>query len=96
MSRPTKFLTALALSIGLAACGAYALDATEKLAAEAGARQFAERAGGTYTGCSGQDSDRDGYVTCEVKLPGATATVRVDASLLCSYKAASVGCKRKG
>lgn len=76
-------------SITLAGCGPYALDTAERSTAELGARDYAERAGGSFISCSGQDSDRDGYVTCGVKLQTGPQ------DLVCSYKANARGCKRK-
>ncbi len=84
-------LTIYAMAFGfvLSACsgGPYALNEEESLKAEAGARDFAERSGGKYISCSGQDSDKDGYVTCTVKVDDGTKDVT------CGYK--SRGCKSK-
>lgn len=82
-------LAALALaSFGLLArCGPYSLQPSEALLTEAGARDFAERQGGKFLACSGQDSDGDSYVTCTVDKGGK------EEELLCSY--ASRGCKKK-
>ena len=76
----------------LAACGPYQLDAAERQTAELGARDHADRSQSDYVGCSGQDSDKDGYVTCETR---ARAAGHASTEILCSYKAGSRGCKRK-
>ena len=83
--------------LALAACGGpTTLKPDQQQAAELGARQYAERAGADFVACSGQDSDKDGYVSCSIKSranPGAMSEI------LCSYKnggaAMSAGCKRK-
>lgn len=81
-----------ASAIGLSACGGpYQLTPSQQSTAELGARDYAERLGGTFISCSGQasDRDRDGYVTCGVSLKGSPA------DLLCSFKENTRGCKRK-
>lgn len=78
-----------ASALTLAACGSYQLNPAEQSTAELGARDYAERAGGSFISCSGQDSDRDGYVTCGAALK----TGPLD--LVCSYKDNARGCKRK-
>ena len=82
-------LCATAFGLVLNACGGgpYALNEEEALKAEAGARDFAERSGGKFISCSGQDSEQDGYVTCTVQLD----TTMQD--IVCAYKAR--GCKTK-
>ncbi|MCP4409695.1 MAG: hypothetical protein GY807_18500 [Gammaproteobacteria bacterium] len=67
--------------------GPYALNEEEALKAEAGARDFAERSGGKYISCSGQDSEKDGYVTCSVDADAGPKDIA------CAYK--SRGCKSK-
>lgn len=76
----------------LAACsgGPYVLNEEETLKAEAGARDFAERSGGKYISCSGQDSDKDGYVTCTIQ---ADADKKSTTDITCAYK--TRGCKSK-
>lgn len=86
-----KFI-AIALFLGLAACGRpYNLNAAESGTAELGAREYAERSHMTFTGCSGQDSDKDGYVTCGMTDPQTKAHI----DIVCSYQANAKGCKRK-
>lgn len=77
--------------IALAACGPYQLSASERQAAELGARQYASLAGGEFVSCSGQDSDKDYYVTCSIK---DKATSKIN-ELLCSYSDNATGCKQK-
>ena len=82
-------LCTMAFGIALVACsgGPYALNEEESLKAEAGARDFAERSGGKFISCSGQDSERDGYVTCTVEVDSTTKNIA------CTYK--TRGCKSK-
>lgn len=83
-----SIICGMALGFALASCsGPYALNEEEMLKAEAGARDFAERSGGKYISCSGQDSDKDGYVTCIVRLDNSSQEIT------CAYKAR--GCKIK-
>lgn len=73
----------------LAACGGpYQLEPQERDTTELGAVKFSQAAGYTFISCSGQDSDRDKYVTCTMKKPDGNMT-----EALCSYKGA--GCKVK-
>lgn len=74
--------------VSLVGCGPYQLSPSEKDTTELGALKFATALGGTFVGCSGQDSDGDKYVTCTVKLPDATIK-----EILCAYN--SAGCKEK-
>lgn len=85
-----KKLLALTACLALAACGPYQLTPDEQGRAELGARDFAERSGGSFISCSGQDSDKDGYVTCSTNLKNGEG-----AELVCSYGTVR-GCKRKG
>jgi hypothetical protein len=80
---------AIAFGLTLTSCGGgpYALNEEESLKAEAGARDFAERSGGKFISCSGQDSESDGYVTCTVKEDTGTKDIT------CAYK--TRGCKGK-
>jgi hypothetical protein len=79
---------AMAFGFVLTSCGGpYALDGEESLKAEAGARDFAERSGGKFISCSGQDSDNDGYVTCTVQVDTGSKDIT------CAYK--TRGCKGK-
>jgi len=84
-----RFLTPPILALfglfALVACGAYQLSEVEKLRVGAAAGDYAARAATRLVGCSGQDSDRDGYVTCDLGD---------GASIVCSY-GAEPGCKRK-
>jgi hypothetical protein len=82
-------LCATAFGLVLNACGGgpYALNEEEALKAEAGARDFAERSGGKFISCSGQDSEQDGYVTCSVQVDTRMQDIT------CAYK--SRGCKSK-
>ena len=79
----------MAIGFALTACsgGPYALNEEESLKAEAGARDFAERSGGKFISCSGQDSEKDGYVTCTVQVDDGTKDIA------CAYK--TRGCKSK-
>lgn len=90
MKRHVLMLAGLTALSALAACGdgAYQLTSTEVSVAQNGARDFADRAGGKFLSCSGQDSNGDSYVTCSV-----TSSAGAEEELLCSYK--SQGCKRK-
>jgi hypothetical protein len=84
--------TALAIGVGLslAACEPYQLSRPEQNTAEIGARQYAERLGYQFIGCSGQDSDGDSYVTCSLSNKSNNPV-----PLLCSYANSSAGCKLK-
>lgn len=84
-----SILYTLGFFIILASCGGgpYALNETETLKAEAGARDFAERSGGKFISCSGQDSESDGYVTCTVQTDAGSKDIA------CAYK--TRGCKSK-
>ena len=72
----------------LAGCGSYVLTEQQRQTAEIGARDFADRSGGRFVSCSGQDSDGDGYVTCAIQTAAAASE-----DIVCAY--ASRGCKRK-
>ena len=82
-------LCAVTFGCALSACsgGPYALNEEETLKAEAGARDFAERSGGKFISCSGQDSERDGYVTCTLQVN------KQSKDIACAYK--TRGCKSK-
>ena len=85
------FLTATAAALSLAACGGpYALTTQEKMVADNGALSYFQSEGGQANPCSPSDSDSDGYVTCEGIGKDGKAV-----ALLCSYKGAQSGCKRK-
>ncbi len=73
--------------IVITACGKHDLTSDESLRAETGARDFAERATGKFISCSGEDSDRDGYVTCTIEV---NKTMQ---DIACAYK--TRGCKKK-
>ena len=77
---------AMAIGFALTACsgGPYALNEEESLKAEAGARDFAERSGGKFISCSGQDSETDGYVTCTVQVDEGSKDIA------CAYKTRGV------
>jgi len=77
-------------SLLLVACGQSESDivANAKTNAEAYAKNLG--AGGKVLSCSSQDSDNNGYVSCDIqKGDGTTAPVE------CSYKRGSSGCKAK-
>jgi hypothetical protein len=80
---------AMVFGFALTSCsgGTYALNEEESLKAEAGARDFAERSGGKFISCSGQDSEKDGYVTCTVQVDKGSNDIA------CAYK--TRGCKSK-
>ena len=82
-------ICAIAFGFALTSCGGspYALNEEESLKAEAGARDFAERSGGKFISCSGQDSEKDGYVTCTVQVEAQSKDIN------CAYK--TRGCKGK-
>lgn len=82
-----KYLALAGLAL-LVACGAYTLTTEEAMRTQLGARDYADREGGKFLSCSGQDSDGDKYVTCTVQDKSGA-----DKALLCSY--ASQGCKPK-
>lgn len=81
----TQALALMVVLLLLTACGPYQLQEVEKLRVGAAAGDYAARSGTTLTGCSGQDSDRDGYVTCDLGD---------GSSIACSY-GSEPGCKRK-
>jgi hypothetical protein len=75
--------------IALAGCGGpYTLTPAERDTTELGAVKFSQAAGYTFVSCSGQDSDRDSYVTCTMKKPEGNMF-----EALCSYTGS--GCKAK-
>ena len=82
-------ICAIAFGFALTSCGGspYALNEEESLKAEAGARDFAERSGGKFISCSGQDSEKDGYVSCTVQVDEGSKDIA------CAYK--TRGCKSK-
>lgn len=90
------FITLCAVGM-LAGCGGpYALTDAEKTTAELGARDYADRDRARFVSCSGQDSDRDGYITCTIAHAGAAAAdAGRNEDVLCSYKNGARGCKRK-
>ena len=90
MKRTTLAVLALVLTSSLAACGPYQLSEQERSVTELGAREIADRSQADFVGCSGQDSDKDGYVTCTIK---DRVSPHAEHELLCAYK--SRGCKRK-
>jgi hypothetical protein len=83
----TSWLMVFGFALTACSGGPYVLNEDESLKAEAGARDYAERSGGKYISCSGQDSDKDGYVTCTVKVDAGTQDIA------CAYK--TRGCKSK-
>lgn len=89
-SRALLILAAVALTAPLAACGPYQLSDAERMNAELGARDYADRAASDFVSVSGQDSDKDGYVTATIR---ARASGHAEAEILCAYK--TRGCKRK-
>lgn len=90
MKRIPLAILALALTTSLAACGPYQLSEQERTTAELGAREIADRSQAEFVGCSGQDSDKDGYVTCTIK---DRVSPKAEHELACAYQ--SRGCKRK-
>lgn len=96
--RSLQLFAAVALSTvalaTLAACGpgGLTLDQKQKDQAELGARDFFERAAGSFISCSARDSDGDGYVTCEGTVAGSSGMPE-SVALLCAYN--ERGCKRK-
>jgi len=90
MKRIALAALAAVLATSLGACGPYQLSEQERTTSELGAREIADRSQAEFVGCSGQDSDKDGYVTCTIK---DRASPRAEHELACAYK--SRGCKRK-
>lgn len=90
-----NLLLCAAACLALAACGPYNLTPDEQGRSELGARDFSERSGGSFISCSGQDSDKDGYVTCSVNVKNGSGQI-VETDLLCAYSGTARGCKRKG
>jgi len=88
--RLKMILPLLATACVLAACE-HDLSPQEQQTAELGARAFADRSASSYVGCSGRDSDSDGYVTCSIKANAPPSTVT---EVLCAYKG-QPGCKSK-
>lgn len=84
-----KLALVVALTSTLAACGPYSLDQNEKRTAETGGLRYSQAANLDFVSCSGQDSDRDGYVTCTAKDRKSQQMTQ----LVCSYR--SEGCKSK-
>jgi hypothetical protein len=88
----------LAIALAGTACnrggGAYALTEQEQTIVNLGGREYAERARATLIGCSGHDSDEDGYVSCTIQpSTGAGASTQSDQEILCGYR--TRGCKDK-
>jgi hypothetical protein len=80
----------IAIAVALAACGGpIQLTAAQSNTTQLGALQYAQSDGGKFVSCSGQDSDRDGYVACTIKDVSGT-----DKAIVCSYEGAP-GCKLK-
>jgi len=77
-------------SLFLVACGQSESDivANAKTSAEAYAQNLG--AGAKVLSCSSQDSDNNGYVSCDLQKGDGTPV-----SVECSYKRGSSGCKAK-
>jgi hypothetical protein len=86
-----KILLGLSVLL-LSACGGpYNLDSDESTTAELGARDYADKSQADFLGCSGIDSEPDGYVTCEIR----DRQTRISQKLTCSYRNKARGCKSK-
>lgn len=82
-----KFLTigaALGLTLGLAACGPYTLDAQEVNNARLSAFEAAPKYAMEVVDVLNQDSDKDGYVTANFRKK---ASPHDPVSMICPYKA---------
>ena len=77
-----KRILTLAAVLSLAACGPHQLTENERTTAELGAREIADRSQSDFVGCSGQDSEKDGYVTCTIK---DRAAPRAEHEVACAY-----------
>lgn len=86
-----KPILALAVVLPLAACGPYQLESAEVNTARLGAMEYAQRAEADVLGVSGQDSDKDGYVTATIK---ARKGGHSEVAILCAYRG-NPGCKPK-
>lgn len=89
------FLLALVLVLGLsvaAGCKPPMSQQEVKATAETNLREFVGNMGPGYRamGCSGQDSDMNGYVSCSGLASDGTVI-----EFECGYKGIGVGCKPK-
>lgn len=69
----------------------HVLTQAERMTAEIGARRFAEPTGERFSGCSTQDKNGDGLITCTIVNP----TTLDRSELLCGYRESKIGCTRK-
>ena len=76
----------------LAGCdNSVTLDNNQMKTVKLAGMEYAGNSGSDFVGCSGLDSDGDGYVTCTMK----NRTTSVVSAMLCSYKGDAGGCKNK-
>jgi hypothetical protein len=85
-----KLSTTALLAVGLVACG-NSISSSAKAIADNGGTAFSINAGGKFLGCSGEDSDGDGYVSCTMQPAVANGVTPPPVEILCGYKTA--GCK---
>jgi hypothetical protein len=94
-----RFLILASIALAGTACNnrggsAYTLTEQEQTTVNLGGREYAERTRAILIGCSGHDSDEDGYVSCTVQPSiGTGASAQSDQEILCGYRAR--GCKGK-
>jgi hypothetical protein len=80
------------LSAGLVACGSgNNISNSESAIANSGGKDFATNLGAKFLSCSGEDSDKDGYVSCTVQPAASGGVTPPPMEILCGYKTA--GCK---
>ena len=89
-ARARTWLLALLMPAAVIACGPYQLTEVEALRANKAAQAYAAALGAVLISVSGQDSEPDGYVSGEIRMPdGASRAIR------CSYRSAEAGCTAK-
>lgn len=88
-----KAFAVVAACIVLVACSPspHTLTQAESQTAELGGIKFTQALGQDFVGCSGIDSEPDGYVTCSSKNRETAAVSQI----VCSYQSGATGCKMK-
>jgi hypothetical protein len=88
-----RLIVAASAACALAACsaGPHNLTQAEQQTAELGGIKFTQALGQDFLGCSGIDSEPDGYVTCSSKNRETAAVSQI----VCSYQSGAAGCKMK-
>jgi len=86
-----KALVVLFLASLLSSCakGPVTLSNEEMKTVKLAAMEFGAKLGEDLAGCSGQDSEPDGYVSCTFSKRSTSAVVNHQ----CSYKGDAGGCK---